>query len=390
MQTASKLSTPSENLMRENKEFQLSFHASRFFARDNFDASTLEVSLPPGNTYTLFKETTSASFGFTENLSVFLNTDFDYSELNTPTYKITNSSFGDSDLGLRWDPKLSFINLMFEIGSVIPLYLRQTPEGWSQINSHVASINGNGTVEPWVLMAPEFPLTKEFLLELGIGAKYRSAGFSNQYLVSAALEFKSARDIFFKLGARYTDTAMEDQYSNNPRRGERSPVLMGSSLYLNSINPTYLTAQFNMGVYLTEKTYLSTAFEQEVWGKNYSTGYMASLGIGFHFGHDDRISSLSHKKNTEFRQYSTSAKISRIDPISHLITIDKGSAHGLKNGEILHIFKVDSTTDVSEFGNFITSARIIDIESLKSRLQIVDIYDINLIKEGFVVRRPLH
>ena len=58
MQTASKLSTPSENLMRENKEFQLSFHASRFFARDNFDASTLEVSLPPGNTYTLFKETT--------------------------------------------------------------------------------------------------------------------------------------------------------------------------------------------------------------------------------------------------------------------------------------------------------------------------------------------
>ncbi len=389
MQTGSLLSTPSENLIRENKEFLLGLHTSMYRTRDNFDASRNEVTLPAGNAYTLIKETASASFGFSENISFFLNADFDYSELKTPAFQLSNSSFGDSELGFRMNPKLDFINFMFEFGSVLPLYVRNASEKWAAIDRNTSSVNGNGIVEPWVFISPELSLSEHFLLELGAGAKYRSAGFSNQYLGAISVTYKKSRDFFVKLSGKYVDTALEDQYSNSTLTNERSSKIMGQSLLFNSINPTILKASLSSGVYLTDKTFLSAEYSQDVWGKNTASGFLVSVGIGFHFSHDDRISPLAHKKSETFKQYSSSAKITRVDETRQLITIDKGSANGYRTGEVLHIFKVDSTTDASDYGNFITSARIIDVEPNRSTLQIVDIYDLKLIKEGFVVRKPL-
>lgn len=390
MQSGSKMNPPVEELNRDYKEFQLSFHGSMYKTRDNFSSNRLEESLPPGNAYTLFKETTSASFGFNENLSLFINADFGYSEMKTPLYTNTNSSFGDSELGLRWFPKFEFLNFMFEFGSVLPLYARGSADQWSTVGRETSSVVGNGTVEPWVFFSPEFNLGNNFWLELGGGAKYRSSGFSNLYLANISLEYKTPKNFFMRLSAKYFDTAMEDQYSNQTLNCERSTQRMGGSLLFNSINPTLLAASLSTGYYLGEKSFISAEYSQDIWGKNTSSGFSASLGLGFHFGHDDRMSTLPLKKSEPFRQYSTSARIIRLNQKMNLITIDKGSSYGFKNGEVLHIFKVDSTTDPSDYGNFITSARIIDVESSRSTLQIVDIYDLNQIKEGFVVRKPLH
>lgn len=390
MQSGSKLNPPIEDLNRENKEFQLSFHGSMFQTRDNFSSNRLEESLPPGNAYTLYKETTAASFGFNEDVSFFINADFNYSEMRTPLFTNSSSSFGDSELGFRWFPKFEFINFMFEFGSVFPLYARGSANQWSTVSRETSSIIGNGTVEPWIFLSPQFNLGSDFWLEIGSGTKYRSFGFSNLYLAGLSIEYKKPKNIFIKLASKYFDTAMEDQYSNQTLNNERSAQRMGGSLLYNSINPTLLTSSVSAGYYLGDKSYISSEYSHNLWGKNTASGFNVSIGFGFYFGQDDRISSQPHKKVEPFRQYSTSATIIRINEKMNLITIDKGTSYGFKNGDVLHIFKVDSTTDSSDYGNFITTARIIDVESSRSTLQIVDIYNLKQIKEGFVVRKPLH
>jgi hypothetical protein len=323
------------------------------------------------------------NYSFSDSFNSFLNFSYLVQNLNLNSQTITSYNvFGLSDLDFGIRLKLLKNFLFFELGAQLPAY--QKPTGWDTLTSNSTLPLGNGLIESWILFPANFYITKNFNLQLALGARYRSHGFSKQGLSKTSLNFL-VKKTFFRLQANYETPILQDSFSNSIiLPNSRANTLVGGSHFYNAINPTFLLTSVQIGTEIFNKTDFSLYYAQTFFGKNYANFNTIGFNISYLFGEPPtqslEISPRSLLSNN-FINYEFEAQILEIAPKINQFIINKGKNDGLKLNEVLDVF----------FENQIYyQAKVIEIGPTRAKLKLINKFSNQELTKDFVVKKRIN
>lgn len=398
-QTLSVLAPPTASQSRASGELTAAVTGATYGTSKNFAGDRASVPLTAGTAYRANRAVGSLAYGFSGALTAFADLSYVTSMVDTARISISESKLGDTDVGLRFGSEFGRFRVMAEAGALIPAYSRASTAEWSRLTAASALPPGNGIHEYWGLAAAEAPLAGDFFLGLGAGAAYRAAGFSNPLRFAGYLKYERWREFFVKAGVFAETPLTEDEFAGSTAPvAERASTVLGGSSALNSIDPAFMKLDTSAGVYVNHCVFLSAGFQTELTGRNTSQGTFFLASLGYHFGGPAAVPSYGPKTEADregsrgFRQYYFSATVTKVNRSQGLFLIDKGATSGVQAGETLDVFAPDPNGET--LGETVGRAKVIEAGPTRSKLKITETFGTESggaeIKEGFVVRRPLH
>jgi hypothetical protein len=318
---------------------------------------------------------------------------FTWTALEVKTVEASGAShiFGFSDQTLGANYRLA------EAGSGVTFDL-QTQGDFHLYSNQAAFDNGlpflgDGTVDLttgfFIGIPLDSPDVKRLLITLGAGYTWRSRGFSMALPWSIDFQVRpsEASGLYLKTGFYGLQSIKTDDRISEQALGS------GGSYFSYARNPSLISFQAQSGYQFNDKLGIGLNGSQGIHGNSAPQAWTIGAHFRFLFGSpkvDRESSTLTPteyaKSNRGFVAYHFQGTISRVNDRLNLLRIDRGSDHGVREGQILDVFSLNPDGTVREA---VARIQVSDVKSEESAAKIVEYFREVWIEEGFIVRSPL-
>jgi len=227
----------------------------------------------------------------------------------------------------------------------------------------------------------------------GAGYTYRSASFSAAVPWSVEINTKPTTITGFLLtvGAAGFQSLRTDPRKDNP--GMSASQFLpesGGSFLVNAINPSLATASATLGYRTNSSTDFSVTYRKLIWGQSVADGNMIEAGFRWNLTSSTSakrkfLKTKTADRTNEVIDYIHEARVTGIISTKTML-INMGTNDGAQVGDLVDVFSINPDHSL---GQPVARAQIIQSETDRSQVTILEVYQETAIKTGFIVKKPL-
>jgi hypothetical protein len=376
-----------ENRAVSQKALRFEPSVSYFNSNLNFDSDG-RTALPQNlSGYNRLHANARLAYGLSEDFTFF--TDLSWARVEVLHTTVGGVTYGltDQTLGLNWRlyrSQATDASLHLQASADVPLY-----SSTSTATTNAPAL-GDQALGFTVGALADYPISRneqnQLLLTGGAGYQWRAKDFSAGIPWSAALRMRQRTEgVEFLAQLQGLQSLNTDPSSPLLATSARSLTQSGGSYYLNAINPSFLHLRGRLGYRFSPKSSVFVGLTQGISGTQAPKYFSAEAGFEFTWttAHEPP---LKRHTQTGFVSYSGEARVTRVNDRFNLFKINRGSDAAIKVGDILDVFAVNTSGDVTEV---IARARVMDVKDGEAALKVIEFYKEVWIEEGFVVKSQI-
>lgn len=375
----------------EYREWNLSSTFGLFSTRTNRDGAGNPVRISGLEEYRRAAANINLDWGVHPKLTFFGRSNWLWNDIRSTTSSANRFGLSDQTLGMSLRLLERLMILDFQIQVDLPAYsnVSDASRGFTFLGDSSTDITlGGFQTLPLALLSD-----RSWTLVAGAGYTYRSASFSAAVPWSIEINTKTTSRSGFlaSISAAGIQSLKTDPRKNNP--GMSASQFLpesGGSFLVNAINPSLAATSATLGYRTSGSTEVSVSYRKLIWGQSVADGNLIEAGFRWNLSAaiPPRGKSLKLKttdRTNEVVDYVHEGRITSIISTKTML-IDMGTTHGAQVGDLVDIFSVSPDHSI---GEPVARAQIIQSETDRSQITILELYQETAIKTGFIIKKPL-
>lgn len=385
-----------------HRDLRLVVSAGYYETRENFDAVGARFEPAGLDKYGRIQTDVFGAYGLTKRFSVFGRLGWARAQLDSsaPAAPAGNTfGFTDSTLGvsarafeLPSDGRLGGLTADIQLQGDFPLYSNRNLSGPAL---------GDGTVDVTAGAFLSLPVVASRSAELrltgGAGFTYRSDGRSSAIPWSFAAEYAPRQQGVFASVAGVGFESLRNDTRASAFDAATPAISIapgtGGSFASGALNPSLAALRAEAGYQFGPDVAASAFASQSLAGQNAPSGFNVGFSLRTRVGNHQKAVDGAHlspmdygRANQGFVNYSTEARVTRVNDRLNLVKLDKGTQDGIETGQVFDVFLVRKDGNV---GEAIARGRVSSAKLNESALTIDEYFKEIWIDEGFIAKRPV-
>jgi hypothetical protein len=379
------------------KEFNLGLAAGLYSTSDNYDGGGSRF-VPAGlESYKRIQTDAAVSYGFNPHLTAFGRLGWARAELGSTTSPLRGStfSFTDATVGANYRvlERMHSYNVDLQLQVDLPMYSNNGLTA-PALGDATTDITGGAFGSIPALHTHNGTLT----VLAGAGYTYRTDSRSSALPWTVAASFApSAEGFFGSVGGTGQMSLNTDSRATTLTATTPAVTFApnaGGSFISGAVNPSLFIVTGEAGYRFGEDLAVNAFAAQSVWGQGAPNGFHAGFALKTKFGgskpvmgNGARMTPMDYgRSNQGFLNYSTEAKVMRVNDRLNLVKLDKGTQDGIAVGQVFDVFM---TRKDGNTGETVARGHITAVQSNEAALTVDEYFKEIWIDEGFVAKRPV-
>lgn len=389
-----------EDHRSDAKTYDLGIQLGYYSTSQNFDSNSV-LRTPTGfQGYNRFETDFNGSMGITPTLTGFAR--LTWARVQVLGTARPGVAYGLADqtvglnlkvLGTTMENRLAKYHLHLQIQADLPAYDN------TNAYSNQIPFMGDGSIDMTggAFFVIDFIKDRErtFSLDFGVGATYRTQGFSAAIPWSVSARYLPTGDGVF---GTLSLTGVQSLATDKAVFTTSSSLGTGGSFVTNAINPAIVSIGGEAGyqfIGLGHDVGLVAQAAQTLTGQAVPCGLYISVGLRvalgahstprFDFNNDQGLKNYPEPR-AGVVDYHFEAKVLKTNDRLNLIKIDKGRDDGVEEGQVFDIFSIKANGTAREA---VARTKVSSVQAKEAVLTITEFFKEVWIEENFLAKRPI-